>query len=96
MSLHMPDWTCKIIAYNFYLIEIAVLLETNQELVKLERSLLGSLGLQLMSLEGVKILQYKQEHYSPFFINEFIPVNKTQIPTSETAKACPYLDLEDL
>lgn len=82
---------------TFVLSEVAKLLETNQEPVKLELSTMSSQttvvqsdrlqNLQVRGLYSSKIITLP-----PTYTREFIPANKAHIPTNETAKAWPHLE----
>lgn len=82
---------------TFVLSEVAKLLETNQESVKLELSTMSSQTTvvqsnRLQDLQVRGLNSSKGISLSPTYTREFIPANKAHIPTNETAKAWPHLE----
>lgn len=82
---------------TFVLSEVAKLLETNQEPVKLELSTMSSQTTvvqsdRLQNLQVRGLYSSKRITLPPTYTQEFIPANKAHIPTNETAKAWPHLE----
>ncbi|KAM9825109.1 uncharacterized protein ACBT44_005920 isoform 1-T1 [Syngnathus typhle] len=82
---------------TFVLSEVAKLLDTNQEPVKLELSTMSSQTTVVQSnrLQDLKVRglnSSKEITLPPTYTREFIPANKAHIPTNETAKAWPHLE----
>ncbi|XP_039456643.1 uncharacterized protein LOC120433805 [Oreochromis aureus] len=82
---------------TFVLSEVAETLQINREQVKLKLSTMTSTT-TVVSSQRVSNLQvrgfYSSERISlpPVYTRDFIPANRTHIPTNETAEAWPHLE----
>lgn len=82
---------------TFILNEVAEALDASKEQVKLKLSTMTS-RTTVVSSQKVKDLQVrgfysgKRISLPPVYTREFIPANKTHIPTNETAKAWSHLN----
>ena len=82
---------------TFVLSEVANALEADKEQVKLKLSTMTS-RTTLVSSQRVNNLQVcgfysnKKIHLPPTYTRDFIPANRTHIPTAKTAKAWPHLE----
>lgn len=81
---------------SFILEEVADVLDTNTEQVKLKLSTMSSRGTivpckRLKSLQIRGLYSSKKITVPATYTREFIPANRAHIPTPETAKAWPHL-----
>ncbi len=82
---------------SFILNEVADVLDTNTEQVKLKLSTMSSKGTiihckRLNSLQIRGLFSTKKLTVPTVYTRDFIPANRTHIPVPETAKAWPHLE----
>lgn len=82
---------------SFILDEVADVLDTNTEQVKLKLSTMSSKGTiihckRLNSLQIRGLFSSKKLTVPTVYTRDFIPANRTHIPVPETAKAWPHLE----
>ena len=82
---------------SFLLEEVADVLDTSAERVKLKLSTMSSKGtvvhcIRLNSLQIRGLFSSKKITVPTVYTRDFIPANRTHIPVPETAKAWPHLE----